>query len=76
MKLSELFKLTDGCWARYDAYEWRKLDGKLYLIPREKSQVNVYDPIKIADELIVDAVNVGMQCMYRQSDECNYSVAP
>jgi predicted nucleic acid-binding Zn ribbon protein len=69
MKLNELFKLTDAYWARYDAYEWREFGGKLYLTPTATSKVAVYDPIKVADDLIVDAVNVGMQCMYKQSGD-------
>ncbi|MDR1329341.1 MAG: hypothetical protein LBK23_07050 [Oscillospiraceae bacterium] len=69
MKLNELFKKTNSCWAKYDAYEWREYGGKLFLLPAERAQVAVYDPIKLADELIVDAINVGMQCMYDQTED-------
>jgi hypothetical protein len=55
---------------RYDKYEYRKAeDGTLYLTPAPKAKPAVYDPLKDAEALVLDMLNVGMLCMNRAGDE-------
>jgi len=71
MNLNDLFRKTDAYWVRYSEYEYREQDkdGELFLLPQAASKVSVYDPIKIADTLVVDALNVGLLCMRKKPVE-------
>lgn len=67
--MTNLFEHTSADWARYSAYEWRKAaDGREYLLPTADAAFSVYDPIPLADQLVLDAVNVGL-LVFRKSSE-------
>ncbi|GHV44166.1 hypothetical protein FACS189492_0050 [Clostridia bacterium] len=68
MNLQNLFHKTDAYWVKYSEYECRESDGELFVVPTETAQPTVYDPLKIADELVVDALNVGLLCMQKNID--------
>ena len=68
--MNNLFQKTSSHWVRYSAYEYRRgEDGVLYLTPAPKAKPCVYDPIKDAEPMVVDMLNVGMLCMNRAGDE-------
>lgn len=68
--MNSLFQRTSSHWVRYSEYEYRRgEDGALYLTPAPKAKPSVYDPLKNADTIVVDMLNVGMLCMRRASDE-------
>jgi hypothetical protein len=69
MKLNELFRRTEAYWARYDEYEYREHDDKVFIMPTAAAKVSVYDPMKVADSLVVDALNVWLLCMREEPDE-------
>lgn len=59
--MTNLFEHTSAYWAKYSAYEWRKADnGKEYLLPTADATVSVYNTIPLTDQLVQDAVNVGV----------------
>ena len=59
--MTNLFEHTSAYWAKYSAYEWRKTDnGKEYLLPTADATVSVYNTIPLTDQLVLDAVNVGV----------------
>ena len=64
------FKHTNSWWVRYDKYEYKK-DGKgvLYITPAPGAKPAVYDPMKTSEQLVVDALNVGMLMMNREKKE-------
>ncbi len=65
-----LFEHTSAHWARYSAYQWRKAaDGQEYLLPTASAEATVYDPIPLADQLVIDAVNIGMLIFHRKPDD-------
>jgi hypothetical protein len=66
MSLNDLFRKTDAYWVRYDDYAYREHGGELFLLPTVGSNVSVYDPLKVADALIVDALNIGLLCIRKQ----------
>jgi len=63
--MNNLFQKTSSHWVRYNEYEMREHDGILYLKPAPKSKPIVYDPLKDADAMVIDALNVGMLQMNR-----------
>lgn len=67
--MTNLFEHTSAYWTKYSAYEWRKADnGKEYLLPTADATVSVYNTIPLTDQLVQDAVNVGV-LVFRKSPE-------
>ena len=65
-----LFEKTSPHWVRYDKYEWRKDDkGRLYITPAEKAKPELYNPLKDADKMVLHAINTGVICMNKDTDE-------
>ena len=60
-----LFQKTSSYWVKYSEYELRENDGILYLKPAPKAKPVVYDPLKESDNMVLDALNVGMLQMNR-----------
>lgn len=68
--MNNLFERTSASWVRYDDYEWKEgKDGKLYLTPRAKAKPDIFDPLKDAETLVLDALNIGRMCMGKKTDE-------
>jgi len=67
--LNVLFPQTSAYWARYSEYEYREHRGELFLLPVAGAKPSVYDVIKEADHLVVDALNIGMMCMQQNPRE-------
>ncbi len=65
-----LFKKTSSHWVRYDKYEWKKNDkGVLYITPAEKAKPELYNPLKDSDKMVLLAINTGVICMNKETDE-------
>jgi hypothetical protein len=59
--MTNLFQKTSSYWAKYSAYELQKTkDGREFVTPAPKAKPTVYDPLKDADAMVLDALNVGM----------------
>ena len=68
--MNNLFQRTSSHWVRYDEYEYRQAeDGALYITPAPKAKPDVYDPVKDAEPMVLDMLNVGMLCMKRGMEE-------
>ena len=64
--MANLFQKTSSHWVRFSGYEIKKTkDGAEYVMPAPKSKPVVYDPLKDADAIVLDALNVGMLQMKR-----------
>ena len=56
-----LFQRTSSYWVKYSEYVIREArDGNRYVRPSPKARAIVYDPLKDAEALVVDALNVGI----------------
>ena len=67
--IPRLFEHTSAGWAKYSDYEWRMAaDGQEYLMPAAKAEADVYNPMTQADELIVEAVNIGLLQFHKTPD--------
>jgi hypothetical protein len=68
--MNNLFQNTSSHWVRYDKYECKEADdGLFYVTPAPKAKPAVYDPLKDAEVLVLDMLNVGMLCMGRAGEE-------
>jgi hypothetical protein len=64
--MNKLFQKTSSHWVRYNKYELKRADdGTEYITPAPKAKPIVYDPLKDADAMVIDALNVGMLQMNR-----------
>ena len=69
MRMRNLFERTSSHWVRYSEYEWRAAeDGTLYLTPAKNAKPEIYDPLKDAQQLVLDALNIGRLCMSKKPD--------
>jgi len=63
------FEYTSAHWVKYADYEWRIAnDGDEYLLPASGANPTVYDPIPLADQLVVDAINIGLMLFHKAPD--------
>ena len=68
--MNNLLERTSESWVRYDDYEWKEgKDGVLYLTPAAKAKPDIFDPLKDAETLVLDALNIGRMCMSKKPDE-------
>ena len=61
--METLFEHTSASWVRYSQYEWKKgTDDNLYLTPTENANPQPYDPLKDAEALVLDAMDIALLC--------------
>jgi hypothetical protein len=64
--MDSLFQSTSSHWVRFSEYEIKKTkNGTEYVTPAPKAKPVVYDPLKDAGTMVIDALNVGMLQMNR-----------
>ncbi len=67
--MKNLFERASSYWVRYDRYELKEGgDGFLYITPASEAKPAVYNPLKDPEQMVLDALNVGMLCMGRKSE--------
>lgn len=70
--MENLFKRTSANWARYDKYEYRQnANGILYLTPCEDATMSLYNPIKAYEQLVLDALSIGLDILQKKGTEEN-----
>ena len=68
--MNNLFQRASSHWVKYSEYELKKAtDGTRYIKPAPRAKPTVYDPLKDAETLVVDALNVGMLQMDRAGEK-------
>ena len=64
--MKNLFEQSRSHWVRYDRYELKTAaDGKRYITPGKNAKPDIYNPLKEAPGIVLDALNVGMLMMAR-----------
>lgn len=64
--MKNLFEQSRSHWVRYDRYELKTAaDGKRYITPGKNAKPDIYNPLKEAPGIVLDALNVGMLMMNR-----------
>ena len=68
--MNTMFEHTSSLWIRYSSYEWKKgKDGNLYLTPAKEAALEIYDPLRDAQQIVVDALNIGRMCIGKKPDD-------
>ena len=68
--MNNLLGRASSSWVRYSEYELKKAaDGTKYIKPAPNAKPSIYDPLKDAENLVVDALNVGMLLMGRKNEK-------
>ena len=68
--MNNIFKNADSYWVKYDNYEWKSdNEGVLFLTPAKNAELKLYNPMENCKEMILDALNVGMSCMNKDTDK-------
>lgn len=59
--MKDLFKHASSSWVRYNRYEWKKdKNNRFYITPAPNATPKVYDPLKEYQQMVLDALNVGL----------------
>jgi len=62
MKFTDLFGKATSRWIRYSDYDAKQDDnGEWFILPSVDSTPVVYDPIECAEQIMVDALNIGLK---------------
>lgn len=68
--MKNLFQNSSSHWVRYSEYELKEgTDGVRYIVPAAKATPKLYDPLKEAEQMVLDALNVGMLAMNRAGED-------
>ena len=66
----DLFEYTNASWVHYSDYEWKKgKDGFLYLMPTKDAMPKPYNPMKSAEEIVLEAAEIGLSLFREGRDE-------
>ena len=67
--MNNLFAQSRSHWVRYDRYELKPAaDGRKYITPARDAAPEVYNPMNVMSDIVLAALNVGMQMMNQRSD--------
>ena len=67
--MKNLFQRASSPWVRYSEYEYKKAgDGHFYITPAAGARPEIYDPLKDAEQMVLDALNVGALQMNRKGE--------
>ncbi len=68
--MQNIFEYANAHWLRYNKYEWEKAsDGYYYLMAAPDAIPEFYDPMKVVDNLVLEAVEIGHQLMEGMSEK-------
>ena len=64
MKFTDLFGKATSRWIKYSEYDAVQADsGDWYIVPTKDAIPSVYDPIEKAEEMVAEALNIGLKLM-------------
>ena len=64
--MNNLFQKASSCWVKYSEYEIKKAaDGTQYVKSAPNAKPSIIDPLKDPENMVVDALNVGLLQMNR-----------
>ena len=66
--MKNLFEQSRSHWVRYDHYEMKQPGTVSGTSPRQNAKPDVYNPLKEAPDIVLDALNVGMLLMGRKPE--------
>ena len=68
--MKNLFEHTSAPWIRYSSYEYKTgSDDILYITVSKDAKPEMYRPMQEAEQLVIDAINVGLAAMHKIPEE-------
>lgn len=65
--IKNLFERSRSHWVRYNRYELKTgKNGRRYITPAKGAKPDVYNPLNMVPDIVLDALNVGMLMMGRK----------
>ena len=68
--MKNLFEHTSAPWIRYSSYEYKADSNEdIYITVSKDAKPEMYHPMQEAEQLVIDAVNVGLAAMHKAPEE-------
>lgn len=67
--MRNFFEHSKSNWVKYSEYELKEKDGILYIKPTDDATPNIYNIIEKKEDIVVDALNVGLLCMSKDKEK-------
>ena len=67
--MRNFFEHSKSNWVKYSEYELKEKDGVLYIKPADDAMPNIYNIMETKEDIVVDALNVGMLCMSKDKEK-------
>ena len=67
--MRNFFEHSKSNWVKYSEYELKEKDGVLYIKPTDDAMPNIYNIMKNKEDIVVDALNVGLLCMSKDKEK-------
>lgn len=67
--MRNFFEHSKSNWVKYSEYELKEKDGVLYIKPTDDAMPNIYNIIGNKEDIVVDALNVGLLCMSKDKEK-------
>ena len=68
--MKNLFEHTSAPWIRYSSYEYKTDNNdNLYITVSKDAKPEMYRPMQEAEQLVIDAINVGLAAMHKASEK-------
>lgn len=75
--MKNIFEHTRSNWVKYSEYEFVQDEdsGQVYIMPADNAKPQFFNPLENAEQMVIDALNVGLTCMSEESTDDNVSDA-
>lgn len=68
--MDNIFEHASSNWVKYSNYDLVQADDNtLYVMPADNAKVNIFNPLKNSEQIVIDALNVGLTCMSEKSTD-------
>ena len=67
--MRNFFEHSKSNWVKYREYELKEKDGVLYIKSTDDAMPNIYNIIEKKEDIVVDALNVGLLCMSKDKEK-------
>ena len=67
--MRNFFEHSKSNWVKYSEYELKEKDGVLYIKPTDDAMPNIYNIMENKEDIVVDALNVGLLCMSKDKEK-------
>ena len=68
--MENIFKHASSNWVKYSEYiKIEDESGIWYVMPAPDAKVQIFNPLENAEEMVIDALNVGLTCMNSKSED-------